>query len=441
MLRRTIPHPFSTLKTRLFQLIPENQRRFQRLRKEKGEFELGKITVDQVMGGMRGMVGLVTETSKLDARLGIRFRGLSIPECREKLPKRNVEPLAEGMVYLLMTGEVPTNEQVEEVRRDLASRAALPESVERLMSSLPTSMHPMTQLSIGVMALQPYSEFFRRYREGFPKSDYWQPTYEDAMNLMAKIPRLAAIIYRRTYKDGVTPPIDPTLDLAANFAHMLGYSDEGFNELMRLYMVIHCDHEGGNVSAHATHLLGSALSDAYLSYTAGLNGLAGPLHGLANQEFLKFLLSLQSKVGDNPTPTDIETYVRNLLSSGQVVPGFGHAVLRVTDPRFTCQQEFAQRVMPDDHLCRLVKLCYEVIPKVLAATGKVKNPWPNVDAHSGALLYHYGLREFDFYTVLFGVSRALGTMSSLVLSRGLGLPIERPESVTLEGLESLSQTR
>ena len=430
---------FSGLKSRLAQLLPQTQARLVQLRKEKGDFELGKFNVDQVLGGMRGMVGLVTETSKLDSKLGIRFRGMSIPECREKLPKKAQEPLPEAMLYLLMTGEIPTAEQTEEVRRDLAHRAALPESVERLLLSLPITMHPMTQLGIGVMALQPSSEFFRKYREGFPKAEYWKPTYEDALNLIAKLPRLAAIIYRHTYKDGSISPANPQLDLSANFAQMLGFHDEGFSELMRLYLVIHCDHEGGNVSAHATHLVGSALSDAYLSYTAGLNGLAGPLHGLANQEFLKFLLDLQAKTGDNPTVKDVQTYVQNLLKAGQVVPGFGHAVLRVTDPRFTCQQEFAARVMPNDKLCRLVKLCYEVIPSVLEATGKVKNPWPNVDAHSGALLYHYGFQEFDFYTVLFGVSRAIGCLSNLVLSRALGLPIERPESVTLDILESVSK--
>jgi citrate synthase len=439
MLGKSLIRPFSSLKDRLSQLLPQAQARMLHLRKSKGDLELGKITVDQVIGGMRGMVGLVTETSKLDAKLGIRFRGLSIAECREKLPKKAVEPLPEAMLYLLLTGEIPTHEQTEEVRKDLATRSPIPEPVERLMFSLPTAMHPMTQLGIGVMALQPDSQFFRKYREGLSKADYWKATYEDALNLIAKIPRLAAIIYRRTYKDGSISPINQELDLSANFAHMLGYNDEGFNELMRLYMVIHCDHEGGNVSAHATHLIGSALSDPYLAYTAGLNGLAGPLHGLANQEFLKFLLDLQAKMGENPTENDVETYVQRLLKSGQVVPGFGHAVLRVTDPRFTCQQEFASRIMPNDKLCRLVQLCYEVIPRVLAATGKVKNPWPNVDAHSGALLYHYGLREFDFYTVLFGVSRAIGTMSSLVLSRGLGLPIERPESVTLDLLEAATK--
>ena len=188
------------------------------------------------------------------------------------------------------------------------------------------------------------------------------------------------------------------------------------------------------MSAHATHLVGSTLADPYLSFSAGMNGLAGPLHGLANQECLKFLLELQEGLGTKWTEEDIKTYVKNTLSNGKVVPGYGHAVLRKTDPRFMCELEFAERNIKDDNLVNLVKACYRVIPGVLEATGKVSNPWPNVDAGSGALLMHFGLNQFDYYTVLFGVSRAFGVMAAQVWSRGLGLPIERPNSFTLEHL-------
>ena len=430
------------MKARFSELLPKMREDVVKLRVSKGSTPLGAITVDAVAGGMRGVKGLLTETSKLDAQNGIRFRGLSLPECQKLLPKKLVEPLPEAMLYLLLTGEVPTQQQTEEVRQNLAFRANLPPTVESMLKSLPKNMHPMTQLSMGVLALEPHSEFLRQYEEGgLAKGDYWKPTFEDALNLIAKLPRIAAIIYRHTYKDGQIAPYDPSLDMSENFSRMLGFDSEQFFELMRLYLTIHTDHEGGNVSAHATHLVGSALSDAYMSYSAGLNGLAGPLHGLANQECLKFLLDLQKVVGDNPDDGAIEVYVKNLLKSGQVVPGYGHAVLRVTDPRFTCQKDFAARVMPNDPLCKLVAQCYKVIPDILQATGKVKNPWPNVDAHSGALLYNFNLREFDYYTVLFGVSRAIGCMASLVWSRGLVLPMERPESVTLEWLEAFAAAK
>ena len=214
---------------------------------------------------------------------------------------------------------------------------------------------------------------------------------------------------------------------------MMGYEDESFKELMRLYMTIHADHEGGNVSAHTTHLVGSALSDPYLSLAAGMNGLACPLHGLANQEVIKWIFDMRSELKtEKPTKEQIAEYVQKTLTDGKVVPGYGHAVLRKTDPRFTAQMEFGKKHMPDDPLVQTVWNIYEVVPPILQSLGKIKNPWPNVDAHSGALLVHYGLKEYEFYTVLFGVSRSLGVLASLIWDRALGLPIERPKSVTTE---------
>jgi citrate synthase len=286
------------------------------------------------------------------------------------------------------------------------------------------------------MALQTESAFAKAYSEGISKKDYWSYMYEDTMNLIARLPRIAAYIYRRKYKNGDHIQPNGMLDWAANFAHMLGYEDEGFKELMRLYMTIHSDHEGGNVSAHTTHLVGSALSDAYLSFAAGMNGLAGPLHGLANQEVIRWILSMREELGGGmPTKAQIEQYVRKTLSEGKVVPGYGHAVLRKTDPRFTAQMEFAKNHLPDDELVRIVWMVYDTVPPILQELGKVKNPWPNVDAHSGALLVHYGMVEYEFYTVLFGVSRALGVLASLCWDRALGLSIERPKSVTTEWMK------
>jgi len=235
------------------------------------------------------------------------------------------------------------------------------------------------------------------------------------------------------------PDRDAGLDYSANYANQLGFTNEEFWELMRLYIVIHADHEGGNVSAHATHLVGSALSDPYLSFSAGMNGLAGPLHGLANQECLNFILKFQEKYGDNWVKDDIRDFVWETLNSGKVVPGYGHAVLRQTDPRFMCELDFANKFIHDSNLVNLVKANYEVIPEELKKTGKISNPWPNVDAGSGALLMHYGLTQHDYYTVLFGVSRAFGVAPAQVWSRALGLPIERPNSFTLEHLRAKAE--
>jgi len=230
---------------------------------------------------------------------------------------------------------------------------------------------------------------------------------EDALDLCSKVGRIAAIIYHNCY-GGDLPDRDASLDYGANFSNQLGFKSQEFAEMMRLYLVLHADHEGGNVSAHATHLVGSALSDPYLSFGAGMCGLAGPLHGLANQECLNYILGFQKIYGDKWNKDDIAKHVADTLKSGKVVPGYGHAVLRQTDPRFMIELDFAKKFIKGDNLVELVKANYEVIPKELAKTGKISNPWPNVDAGSGAILMHYNLTQTDFYTVLFGVSRAFG---------------------------------
>jgi len=287
------------------------------------------------------------------------------------------------------------------------------------------------------MALQTESYFAKLYSEGMHKKDYWEPTFDDVMILIGRLPRIAAYIYRRKYKNNEHIHPNGLLDWAGNFAHMLGYEDHSFKELMRLYMTIHADHEGGNVSAHTTHLVGSTLSDPYLAYAAGMNGLAGPLHGLANQEVIKWIFEMQRVLGtDLPAREQIAQYVQDTLNAGKVVPGYGHAVLRKTDPRFTVQMEFGKKNMPEDKLCRTVWNIYEVVPPILKSLGKIKNPWPNVDAHSGALLVHYGMVEYEFYTVLFAVSRSLGVLASLCWDRALALPLERPKSITTESVKS-----
>jgi citrate synthase len=403
--------------------------------KEHGNKKIGEVTLSQIYQGMRGMTGLVTETSLLDANEGIRFRGYSIPELQARLPKAKdgSEPLPEGLFYLMLIGELPDHEDVARVTSILQRRSHVPNYVFDTIESLPVSAHPMTQFVVGIMALQTESQFQKKYAAGMNKKDYWDATFDDAMDLLARLPRIAAYIYRRKYRNGEHIQPNGLLDWAGNFAHMMGFEDESFWELMRLYMTIHADHEGGNVSAHATHLVGSALSDPFLSFAAGMNGLAGPLHGLANQEVIKWIFEMQEQLQvENPTKEQIADYVRATLSSGKVVPGYGHAVLRKTDPRFTAQMEFGRKHMPDSPLVNIVWNIYEVVPPILQSLGKVKNPWPNVDAHSGALLVHYGMVEYEFYTVLFGVSRALGVLASLCWDRVLGHPLERPKSVTTE---------
>lgn len=429
----------TNLKEVLEQKIPEKQAEVKEFRKQYGTKVVGEVQIDMMYGGMRGIKGLVTETSVLDPEEGIRFRGYTIPECKELLPRApgGEEPLPEGLFWLLVTGDIPTDEQANAISKEWAKRAAIPSHVVQMLNNFPTTLHPMSQFSAAIVALNSESKFAEAYSKGVHKSKYWEYTYEDGMNLIAKLPTVAAIIYRNLYRDGKICPIDMEQDWSANYCAMLGYEDEVFKDLLRLYLFLHSDHEGGNVSAHATHLIGSALSDPYLSFAGGMNGLAGPLHGLANQEVLVWITKLRETLGGDVSAEKLKDFIWKTLKSGQVVPGFGHAVLRKTDPRYTAQREFSLKHLPDDPLFQLTSQLYNVVPNILLEQGKAQNPWPNVDAHSGVILRHYGLTEMNYYTVMFGVSRALGTMASLIWDRALGLPLERPKSMSTEGLKKL----
>jgi len=430
----------SSLKSLLSTKTAALKKEIEALLSAHGNTAIADVTVSQAYGGMRDIKCMVTETSSVDPQEGIRYRGMTIPEIQAKLPKApgGSQPLPEGVFWLLLTGDVPTPAQAAELTQAWRANESLPEHVRRTLDALPADTHPMTQLSIGIIAMQTDSIFARRYREGMPKSAHWDAMYDDVALLLGRMPVLAAYIYRRSYKGGkhIAPSEDKALDWSANLAHMLGFASDEFRELMRLYMAIHADHEGGNVSAHATHLVGSALADPYLALAAGMNGLAGPLHGLANQEVMRWLVGVKQKLGGGvPTRDQLQAFVWDTLNSGQVVPGYGHGVLRVTDPRYLAEREFAMRYLPDDENFQIVKMLYDVVPEILTKQGKAKDPWPNVDAHSGVLLVHYGLNEYDFYTVLFGVSRAMGVLASLILDRAVGSPLERPKSVTTDWMK------
>lgn len=419
-----------TLKEVFGAQIPQKQEEIKALRAAKGSAVLGDVKLDQVYGGMRGIPGLVWEGSVLDPDEGIRFRGYTIPEVSKLLPKApgSQEPLPEALFWLLLTGEIPSDAQIKALSTELHARSKLPGHVVDLLAHAPKNLHPMAQLSIAVNALESESEFAKAYEKGVNKKDYWGYTFEDSLDLIAKLPSIAALIYRNVFKDGVVGETDASLDYSANFVKQLGFENPEFTELMRLYLTIHSDHEGGNVSAHTTHLVGSALSSPYLSVAAGFNGLAGPLHGRANQEVLEWILAMREEIGDNVSNEQIEKYLWDTLNSGRVVPGYGHAVLRKTDPRYMAQREFGLKHLPDYGLFKLVSQIYQVAPGVLGANQKIKNPWPNVDAHSGVLLQYYGLTEQSYYTVLFSVARALGVLPQLIIDRAMGLPIERPKS-------------
>jgi citrate synthase len=412
----------STIKEALAERIPSLRQEIVDIVKEHGDTVISEVTVKQAYGGMRGVKGLVCDTSLVDPYTGLIIRGTPLAELADRT--------AEEIFFLLVIGRLPDLDELAHLRQSLFARSEVPEYVWNVLRDMPHTAHPMDMLVTAIAILEDQSVFRRRYDEGMVRADYWEATLEDSLNLLAKLPALAAGVYRIRYNKGELILPDPKLDWSENFAHMLGIDETEFADLIRLYMVMHSDHEGGNVSAFTAHVVGSALSDPYYAVAAGLSGLAGPLHGLANQECLKFVLGVISRYGGPPTPEQMEDFAWETLKSGRVIPGYGHAVLRATDPRFTAFHAFGKEHFPDDPAFKTVDVAFKVIPKVLQEHGKAANPWPNVDAGSGALLYHYGLTEMRYYTVMFSVSRAMGMCAQLVNSRAVMEPITRPKSVS-----------
>jgi len=409
--------------------IPDWRYEAQQLLEEKGDKVVSNVTVAQAYGGMRGVKGLVCDTSAVSADSGLIIRGRPLLEITDILP--------EEVFYLLLTGDLPDKAALKDLQAQLTEHAEVPEYVWDVLKAMPKDSHPMAMFNSAILVMEKESVFRQRYDEGMQKQDYWKATLEDAIRLVAKLPAIGAGVYRLRFDKG--DPIDPDkkLDWGANFAHMLGIDDPDgtLKKLMRLYLMLHCDHEGGNVSAFSGLTVASALSDPYYAVSAGLNGLAGPLHGLANQECLKFVLEIEDHFGGSPSQEDLRQFVWDRLNSGRVVPGYGHAVLRCPDPRFTAFIEFGKKHIKGDPVFDIVSDLFDVVPDVLKEQGKAKNPWPNVDAASGSLLYHFGMTEFSFYTVLFSISRAMGMVSQMVINRALGMPITRPKSITAEWIK------
>lgn len=400
-----------------------------------GDKIISEVSVSQAFGGMRDVISLICDTSRVPNDKGLIIRGIPLKELLGRSP--------EEVYFLLLTGDFPDKDELNEIKNELKKRKEIPLYVWNIIKSMPDNSHPMAMLSTAIVAMQGESRFSAQYEKGMKKEDYWKPTLEDAFNIVAKIPAIAAGIYRVRYKKGNIIEPDMQIDFSEDFVRMLGLFSIGdaavrqFNEMIKIYLISHCDHEGGNVSAFASQTINSTLSDLYYSISGGFNGLAGPLHGLANQECARWLLELMKRFGGAPSKQQIIDYVWETINAGRVIPGYGHAVLRITDPRFEGFLNFGKEYFPDDPLFQTVVNLFEVIPDQLKKIKKIKNPWPNVDAISGSMLYHYGLKEFSFYTVLFAVSRSIGLTAQGVINRAMMNPLLRPKTVTTAEVKKL----
>ncbi len=370
---------------------------------------LCEVTENHLNTGLRGIPVGTCRTSFVTPDEGVHYCGYPIRELVDISP--------EDVIYLLFNKELPNAEQSAKFRANLAARAQLPDGVENVLRSLPKNGHPMDWLSVGIHTLGMYET-----------TGDW---LEDALNLIARMPRLMGLIFR--YRDGRETDIpgdDVSQTLVDRFVNTLDLENVDKAKMARVvstYLVLHMDHGGGNLSTFTGKSIASGKATIYSAIAGAMNALSGPLHGRANQSCLEFVL----KVGTSDED-EVEKFVRNELAEGRPVFGFGHAVLSVEDPRATAQFELGNKICPDDENFKIISALRNVAPRVLSENKRIRNPNANVDIASGALLYHVGLTDPTYYTTFFGWARVAGIGAQIVDERvvmrsGRGVPIYRPK--------------
>ncbi len=361
--------------------------------------------------GLRGIPVGTCRTSFVTPNEGVHYCGYPIAELAHHSP--------EDVVYLLFNKELPNAEQSQAFKSEMAARGRVPESLAAVFSTLPKDGHPMDWLSVGIHTLGMLDT-----------TGDWK---EDALNLIARMPRMMALLFRIREGRGENIPAD---DLDASMVQrfvrtleMEGVDDALMEKILSTYLVLHMDHGGGNLSTFTGKAIASGHATVYASIAGAMNALSGPLHGRANQSCLEFVL----RIGTSD-PTEVEAFVRNELAAKRPVFGFGHAVLRSEDPRATVQFAVGEELCPDDENFKIIRTLREVAPRVLSENKKISNPNANVDIASGALLHHVGFKDPTYYTTFFGWARVAGIGAQIIDERtvmrgGKGTPIYRPKYV------------
>ena len=364
--------------------------------------------------GLRGIPVGTCRTSYVTPNEGVHYCGYPIAELAHHSP--------EDVVYLLFNKELPNAEQSQAFKSEMAERGRVPDSLAAVFSTLPKDGHPMDWLSVGIHTLGMLDT-----------TGNWK---EDALNLIARMPRMMGLIFRIREGRGENIPAD---DLGASMVQrfvrtleMEGVDDALMEKILSTYLVLHMDHGGGNLSTFTGKAIASGHATVYASIAGAMNALSGPLHGRANQSCLEFVL----RIGTSD-PTEVEAFVRNELAAKRPVFGFGHAVLRSEDPRATVQFAVGEELCPDDENFKIIRTLREVAPRVLSENKKISNPNANVDIASGALLHHVGFKDPTYYTTFFGWARVAGIGAQIIDERtvmrgGKGTPIYRPKYVAEE---------
>ena len=370
---------------------------------------LCEVTENHLNTGLRGIPVGTCRTSFVTPTEGVHYCGYPIKELVDFSP--------EDIIYLLFNKELPTAEQSSDFKADLAARGNVPSGLENVLQTLPKDGHPMDWLSVGIQTLGMLDT-----------SGNWR---DDALNLIARMPRLMGLIFR--YREGRNTDIaadDTSKSLVQRFVDTVGVDEHLRAKMERVvstYLVLHMDHGGGNLSTFTGKSIASGKATVYSAIAGAMNALSGPLHGRANQSCLEFVLKIGTSDED-----EVEKFVRNELKEGRPVFGFGHAVLSVEDPRATAQFAIGEEICPDDENFKIIRTLRKVAPMVLSENEKIRNPNANVDIASGALLYHVGLTDPTYYTTFFGWARVAGIGAQIVdertvLRSGKGVPIYRPK--------------
>lgn len=375
---------------------------------------LFEIKKENLETGLRGYpVGYCT-TSTVDPVKGLFYCGIPISQLASWQP--------EEVIYLLYFGKKGSQDEVKKFSKDLQTRAKLSPEVIKHITSLPRKGHP-NKLFCSALLICGMIEGTNDYKE-------------DCLNLIAKIPQLAATVINFHAGWGETKPSQPQLGYMENFVEMLNLPQKqhlkDLVQIFKLFNIMHYDHGGGNLSTFVGKAVASGLEDMYGSIASAMAALSGPRHGKANQDCLVFVQEILDQVGENASEKQVEELIRQRLSNNELVFGFGHAVLRVEDPRATVFYEAAEKKYPNFPLVKIANLLRKAGPTVLKENPKISNPFPNVDAVSGVILSAAGFPYPDYFTVLFGLSRMVGISIQIVYERcdareGKGTPIVRPK--------------
>ncbi len=375
---------------------------------------LFEVTEDKLETGLRGYPVGYCPTSKVDPELGLYYREKPLKEIYDSEPER--------VIHYLKHGILDDGPEYQAFKKQLHDRATCDPRVIEHIYKLPRDGHPMKLFTCAIQILGMF--------EG--RGDY----REDCMNLIAKFPHLVAATINHHAGWGETPAPTPELGYMESFANMLQTPDKTprLAEVLKLFNILHYDHGGGNLSCFVGKAVASGLEDMYGSITSAMCALAGPRHGKANQDCLEFVSKLHEKLGDKPTPEVVQQEIRDMIANNELIYGFGHAVLRVEDPRASIFYDYGEKHFPDHPLVNMILLLRDQGPEVLKENPKISDPYPNVDAASGSILTAAGFPHSEYYTLLFGLSRSIGIAIQIVYERleargGKGLPIVRPKYI------------